>query len=448
MPILTQPIAYKRPTSKTSDVVDFVCDTRRSQRLFKRCETPTLPARHALYAQAKKLEYDGDIAGALDFLYKAMMNGERVDSCLKDIAGLLNMMGRTSEAVEFLKAHSDKVVNRAGYCNLLEKLEAELDKDIPNDMPRGVTVTVVDRSLGPVTMALCDRLFPNPGKIRRILYTDDVGFVGAVHFASHSSARKALHVQKLCSEQVSCTWSTLYSDARLRMLESLEKDGNSLASVLAARDMLPAHLSAFGGLSSIPVYREHDPSIPPLSEEELIRIRELSITRAELAGFTQQESPGLVSDISPVSPAATATPTSSFLDTLSSESSPMSSCESMILSALLATHDQITKESISAQQHGLVPFVTRIPNWAGEQVSAVVVPLPQGDLSEATQLKLYADTLSAMASALVHVDKLVQSAVARPAPPPNIYFTPIKAKRVSFPCFKTPSPVIDRNLFT
>ena len=434
----------------SADIVDHVCDARRSQRLFKRCNNPTLPARHPLYSQAKKLEYDGDIAGALDFLYRAMMNGERVDSCLKDIAGLLNMMGRTAEAVEFLKSHSDKVVNRAGYSNLIAKLQTEVDKEESSDLPRGITVTVIDESLGPVTLSLCDRLFPNPAKVRRILYTDERGFVGAVHFASHSSARKALQIHKICPNQVMCSWSSLYTDARLRMLERMEKGASTVGCHL---ETLPPHLTAFGGISSIPIYQEGDSSLPPLPREELERIQLLARARAEAAASSSRGTEvcstadrleaSLLSEISPVSPEAASSPAASFIDSLST-TSPHSGCESIILSAIQAGHHQITK---GAHVHGPVPFITRIPNLRGDMVSAVVIPFPSTDIREGDQVAIYTEMLTRIASVMAGVGTLIESGTT--LNPLAAYTTPVKPKRgPAGNSFTTPSPVIERYLFT
>jgi hypothetical protein len=281
MPIFTSSTYLARSDSSKPNVVDDVCTRRRSQRLFKRCENPTLPSRHPIYSQAKRLEFDGDVAGALEFLYRAMLHGERVDSCLKDIAGLLNMIGRTREAVEFLRAHSDKVVNRTGYVNLLAKLQIELDKESSSDIARAVSVTVLDRSLGPVTLALCDRLFPNPAKIRRILYIDEEGFSGIVHFATHSSAQKALQIHKLCDNQVACSWSDSYFEVRLRSLEMNER--SCLGTGIQEKEILPPHLAAFGGIDSILIYRESDPSLPPLCHDDLKKIEFLKIKAAEVS---------------------------------------------------------------------------------------------------------------------------------------------------------------------
>ena len=312
---------------------DSADGSRRSLRLFKRCDNPTLPARVSLYSTAKRLEYDGDIAGALDLLYRAMQSGERVDSCMKDIAGLLNMMGRTREAVEFLKSHRTKVTNEVGYSNLLSKLEGELDRDSSSDLPRGVTVSVLDKSLGPVTLALCDRLFPNPAKIRRIMYTDEDGFVGAVHFASHSGARKALQVHKT-SALIECNWSSLFVDARLRLLEKLEEENPTFADGFET-DPIPAHLVVLNSVRSIPIYRETDNSLPQLPRDELERVYFLTKLR-------QEES----SELSVVAHPTLSSHSTSPIRDVSPFNTPSSNAssderESLVLSTILANHQHL-----------------------------------------------------------------------------------------------------------
>lgn len=370
------------------DIIDFVCDRRRSRRLFKRCDTPALPIKNSLYSQAKRLEYNGDIAGALDMFYKAMLADDRVDSCLKDIAGLLNMLGRTTEAVEFLRSHVDKVHNYQGFNNLLSRLELELAKESSSDLPRGVSVTVVDRALGPVTLALCDRLFPNPAKIRRILHTDKDGFVAAVHFATHSSARKALQVRKVCGEQIVCNWCTLYTDARLRLIERMEGGHNT--SIQSIPDEVPAHLKTFGWISSIPIYKEDDESLPCLSDDDFARIHKLATDRAE-AAYAKHA--------------------------IDNVTTPSSIEESTPFSA------QVPESLCSPEQTTLTPFVTDVLHPSGKRTRAVIIPLADDHIAE---------------NRYDHGSTNGET----------MFTTPIKASRPTGPHFKTPSPVVEHYLFT
>ncbi|KAF4692959.1 hypothetical protein FOZ60_012190 [Perkinsus olseni] len=59
--------------------------------------------------------------------YQAIARGDRVDSSLKDVAGLLNMVGHVHAAVRFLEDHRGLASNVIGYENLLERLKVVVD---------------------------------------------------------------------------------------------------------------------------------------------------------------------------------------------------------------------------------------------------------------------------------------------------------------------------------
>ena len=245
--------------------LDSICESRRNQRLFQRSVNPQLPSNKlSLYGGAKRLEYDGDIKGALNMYHQAMVAGDRADSAMKDIAGLLNMLGRSREAIHFLKANSAYVENKTGYHNLLERLELELEREAGSDIPRAVLVAVQDPQLGPVSLSLCDRLFPNPAKIRRILLLDNNGSVAVVQFATHSAARKAIAVKKL-GLSASSDWASAFDERRLRLLETKEKEGCRVATV----ERLPDHLAAFADSSEIIIYSSTDAAVISVTNEIL-----------------------------------------------------------------------------------------------------------------------------------------------------------------------------------
>jgi hypothetical protein len=331
--------------------------------------------------------------------YKAMLAEDRVDSCLKDIAGLLNMLGRTTEAVDFLRSHADKVRNESGFRNLLSRLEAELSKESASDLPRGVCITVVDQSLGPVTLTLCDRLFPNPAKIRRIIHTDSSGFVAAVHFATHSSARKALQVRKVCGDQVVFSWCSLYTDARLRLLERLE--GRPELALSSARDEVPEHLKTFGWIASIPIYREDDESLPSLSDEELSLVDQAAKERAEASCARQY-----VNDRLQLTGDAVTTPSSTD--------------ESMDITAPGVNNGLVVDQNI------LAPFVTDVIHPSGVKTRAIIIPLTHETVAGEYQ--------SGSQSAYPGIERS--------------YLTPVKPRRPPSSHLKTPSPVVEHYLFT
>ena len=252
---------------KQASRLDSICESRRNQRLFQRSVNPQLPSnKQSLYGGAKRLEYDGDIKGALNMYHQAMVAGDRADSAMKDIAGLLNMLGRTREAIHFLKSNSAYVENKTGFHNLLERLELEQERESGFDIPRAVLVVVQDAQLGPVSLSLCDRLFPNPAKIRRILLLDAEGSVAAVHFATHSAARKAIQVKKV-GLSASADWASGFDERRLRVLEAREKEG--CFGGVAHVERLPEHLSAFADSSELPVYSSTESVVIQVTNELL-----------------------------------------------------------------------------------------------------------------------------------------------------------------------------------
>ena len=230
-----------------------ICERRDKQRLFARTVDPQLPPEDTIYGRAKRLEFSGDLGGALAVYLHAMRAGERADSAMKDIAGLLNMLGRSREAVEFLKANEKFVVNKLGYFNLLDRLEADNARESTRDLPRSVAVSVASAgglSLGPVSMTLCDRLFPNPGKILRILHLDGLGEQAVVHFASHSAARKAVAVRRLIAD-VSVDWALPQHELVMKHIEDRETNESKIKITV---DVLPEHLAAFADKTGIPMY--------------------------------------------------------------------------------------------------------------------------------------------------------------------------------------------------
>ena len=400
--------SHKKVYTPVAQAVDVhtQCAVRRSQRLFKRCENPSLPHENTLYATAKRLEYDGDISGALEMLYAAMQSGERVDSCMKDIAGLLNMMGRVNEAIEFLKAHESKVTNKVGYINLLTRLESDANRE-SSMLPRGVRICVFDKTLGTVTLQLCDRLFPNPAKIRRILYSDELGYIATVHFASHSSARKALQIQKICPDKLICEWADEATEIRLREYESLEET----QQISARREWVPSNFRSSGS-TTIPIYRE-----------------------------SQTDLPSTVADVSHVS---------SGVSPISTMSAPMTElCKSppSVLQDIISNHHELFVQSQSYP-----PFITSLESEDGRSVSAMVIPFEdEVDQSSVTKIYNYARALGVVASAMTTVASVLETRRRQNGcldqTNTQLFQTPVRG-RLHAGSTSTPSPIIMRNMFT
>lgn len=240
------------------------------RRLYPKNETPALPGRNSLYGAAKRLEFEGDLRGAFSLYHQAIYYGDRTDSALKDISNIYVMFGRVKEAIEFLQANECYVTNRKGYENLITRLSMELKHQEEDDyvMPRVLLVEVVDSTrLGTLTLDLCDRLFPNPAKIRRMLYIDAEGLKGLLHFSTYSSARKALQVRKECDASVRVTWAAAADQALMLDLESKELQEDALCLKSRRLQRLPEHLAAFDDdRSCVAVYHLSDQIVLASSE--------------------------------------------------------------------------------------------------------------------------------------------------------------------------------------
>jgi hypothetical protein len=181
---------------------------------------PPIPKTDSIYKLAKKAEYEGNIAKAMELYLVAIEKKDRPDSAIKDYAGLLHMRGKTQEAIDFLEnsSRTDLIKNTAGLKNLLEQLRSFVDSQTNDlarrDLPRLLYVTMDEGFQVHISEATLPSLFPNYLKVSRIFYVnpllDDEGCPFAhralVEFASHSAARKALMVNKHSS--LRCAWAS------------------------------------------------------------------------------------------------------------------------------------------------------------------------------------------------------------------------------------------------
>ncbi|EER19226.1 hypothetical protein Pmar_PMAR028692 [Perkinsus marinus ATCC 50983] len=283
--------------------------TDRRGRLFARCPSPAMPSYDSWYGQAKRLEFDGDLKGAFSAFMEAIARGDRVDSSLKDVAGLLNMVGHVHAAVRFLEDHRGLASNVIGYENLLERLKMEADRaDVlaasakatassthmpDNIIPTTLRITASEEgcnndsssSSHSVTPYTCERLFPNPHKIRAIIYLNPSGTDCLVDFGTNSAARKALNVPKLVDhyliEWATDVWQELSKRLAVRLhldkehhrllLPSTTGEGNGDLQQLSSRTR-QNYMAAFKNLFETPTFQRGDPLIEeviPLYQEGL-----------------------------------------------------------------------------------------------------------------------------------------------------------------------------------
>jgi tetratricopeptide (TPR) repeat protein len=150
-----------------------------------------IPRQHTPYAYAKAAEYiEKDLEKAEHFYRQAIALGERPESAIKDLAGILHQQGKTQEACDLLKANKQMFVSDLNkYENLLKNLQKQM---LPskNTLNKAVKMS----GLGPMADELTLRaLFVNASRILHIefAYEEDSGVKYAIlRFSSHSAARK------------------------------------------------------------------------------------------------------------------------------------------------------------------------------------------------------------------------------------------------------------------
>lgn len=84
---------------------------------LSRRRSPSRPT-HNYYNEAKHYEYvERNLPKAVEYYYLAIEHGDKADSAIKDLAAALHQLGRTKQAVDFLRNH------RQAYRGDLEKYD-------------------------------------------------------------------------------------------------------------------------------------------------------------------------------------------------------------------------------------------------------------------------------------------------------------------------------------
>lgn len=164
------------------------------------------PRKVPIYAAAKAAEEAGNLPRALNLYKQAVENGEKVESAVKDAAGILHVLGRSGEALEMLQKHARQFGSRKSYKNLQESLNKlwEPEKQPAADYTRTIEFTILGQER--LTWDLCALVFRNSARIRRIIACGTSCSNGFVEFATVSAARKAL-AQSTGSELLLCRWA-------------------------------------------------------------------------------------------------------------------------------------------------------------------------------------------------------------------------------------------------
>jgi hypothetical protein len=162
---------------------------------IKRHPAYPIPRRETPYTWAKRAEYiERDLAKATYFYRMAIETGERVESAVKDLAGVLHQQGRTQEACMLLEKYRHLFAAEVSkYENLLNNLQKQV-------VPSGNCLNKHLKISGLRTEddeASVIALFSNPSRIKEIHINQEQAETGtnrfaALHFGSHSAARKTL----------------------------------------------------------------------------------------------------------------------------------------------------------------------------------------------------------------------------------------------------------------
>lgn len=179
----------QKPTHKLFSRLNKLGPKTHTERTLR---TPQpLPRGDSSYAKAKKAEYTEKNLAKAEFYYKAAIErGERIESAVKDLAGVLHQQGKTREACDLLRQHRGLFMDdQTKYDNLLQNLQKQV---IPSGNCLNKSLRLSGFSEG-VSADDIKRLFRNARRIREVEFLHEAGqFFVVLKFASHSAARKTL----------------------------------------------------------------------------------------------------------------------------------------------------------------------------------------------------------------------------------------------------------------
>jgi len=182
-----------------------------------------MPKIKSRYTEAKRAEYDGNIELAGELYLKAIEENDRVDSAIKDHAGILHMKGETKAAIKFMESQPENRRVSLGFKNLLSQLKSTYEREVSNEgakLPHVVLIWIDEFFDLVIDYESIRAILPNSLKISKITFVNPIAESGLpkstralIEFGSHSAARKAVMVPKHAS--VKCVWASedlIYSD--------------------------------------------------------------------------------------------------------------------------------------------------------------------------------------------------------------------------------------------
>ena len=150
-----------------------------------------IPKGDSPYAMAKKSEYiEKDLSKAEYFYKLAIKQGDRPESAIKDLAGVIHQQGKTLEAIEILKQHKHLFyTDMVKYENLLQNLKRQVVQK-GNRLNKLLKISPLPLDFSNDSVK---SLFGNSKRISDIeLYNEGSHIYAILKFSTHSAARKTL----------------------------------------------------------------------------------------------------------------------------------------------------------------------------------------------------------------------------------------------------------------
>ena len=149
-----------------------------------------IPKGDTPYSRAKRCEYiEKDLNKAAFFYQKAIEDGDRAESAVKDLAGVMHQLGQTAKACETLERYRSLFTSEpAKFDNLLLNLKKQVPANTLSC--KFLKLTGVRES---DSVSSLRRLFTNPNRIHSlVIYGEGNERFALLQFATHSAARKSI----------------------------------------------------------------------------------------------------------------------------------------------------------------------------------------------------------------------------------------------------------------
>ena len=150
-----------------------------------------IPKGDSAYSKAKKAEYiEKNLKNAEKYYKLAIQTGDRAESAIKDLAGVMHQQGKTIEAIDFLKHHRGLFTqDPSKYDNLLINLRRQIVQR-GNRLNKYLKISNLPKN---VEKSDIINLFYKPERILAVdILEESAGLYAIVKFSSHSAARKTL----------------------------------------------------------------------------------------------------------------------------------------------------------------------------------------------------------------------------------------------------------------